>query len=85
MKLWLTLILKVYITPKTEAECKQKFDFEFEKIEMTKEVLQEFMWQEIQHFRAELKGKTWRLNNNTNIPAATTTANNNSTTTEASG
>jgi serine/threonine protein kinase len=26
--------------PKTEAECKQLFDFEFEKIEMTKEVIQ---------------------------------------------
>ncbi len=34
--------------PKTEHACSRAFDFEFEKIHMTKEVLQEFMWQEIQ-------------------------------------
>lgn len=44
---------------KSENECKVAFDFEFEKIHMTKEVLQEFMWKEIQIFRPELKGKTW--------------------------
>ena len=27
---------------------------------MTKDVIQEFMWQEIQHFRPELRTKTWR-------------------------
>jgi len=45
--------------PKTEPGCSRAFDFEFEKLNMTKEVLQEFMWQEIQHFRPELIGKTW--------------------------
>jgi len=44
---------------KSENECRDPFDFEFEKTHMTKEVLQELMWQEIQHFRPELKGKTW--------------------------
>jgi serine/threonine protein kinase len=44
---------------KSEGECSRAFDFEFEKMHMTKEVLQEFMWQEIQHYRPELKGKTW--------------------------
>jgi len=44
---------------KTEHACSRAFDFEFEKLNMTKEVLQEFMWQEIQHYRPELKGKTW--------------------------
>ena len=44
---------------KSENECKAAFDFDFEKVHMTKEVLQEFMWQEIQHYRPELKGKTW--------------------------
>jgi hypothetical protein len=37
----------------------------------------EFMWQEIQHYRPELKGKTWRIN--TNNPAT-----NNNTTASAS-
>lgn len=44
---------------KGDNECRTPFDFEFEKVHMTKEVLQEFMWQEICHFRPELKGKTW--------------------------
>jgi len=44
---------------KSEHSCSRAFDFEFEKLHMTKEVLQEFMWQEIQHYRPELKGKTW--------------------------
>lgn len=46
---------------KSENICPTPFDFEFEKIEMTKEVLQDFMWAEIQHYRPELKGKTWRV------------------------
>jgi serine/threonine protein kinase len=45
--------------PKSEHGCSRAFDFEFEKLHMTKEVLQEFMWQEIQHYRPELIGKTW--------------------------
>ena len=44
---------------KSENECKVPFDFDFEKTNMTKEVLQQFMWDEIQHYRPELKGKTW--------------------------
>jgi len=49
--------LKNLHNPKAEVDCKKPFDFEFEKIEMTKEVLQELMWEEICHFRTELKGK----------------------------
>jgi serine/threonine protein kinase len=52
--------LKSLHNPNTETECKEAFDFEFEKTEMTKEVIQEFMWKEIQHFRPELRNKTWR-------------------------
>jgi serine/threonine protein kinase len=43
--------------PKTEHACSRAFDFEFEKMNMTKEVLQEFMWQEIQHYRPEVNRK----------------------------
>jgi len=57
--------LKTLHNPKTESDCKRPFDFEFEKTEMTKEVIQEFMWQEIQHFRPELKNKTWRRDGKT--------------------
>jgi serine/threonine protein kinase len=52
--------LKTLHNVKSETDCKRMFDFEFEKNEMTKDVIQEFMWQEIQHFRPELRGKTWR-------------------------
>jgi len=41
--------------PRKELDCKVPFDFDFEKIEMTKEVLQDFMWEEIYHFRPELR------------------------------
>ncbi len=54
----------------SEVECKTPFDFRFEKMEMTKEVIQELMWQEVQFFRPELRGKTWRL-----AAQATNTAN----------
>jgi serine/threonine protein kinase len=43
--------------PKKEFECKDRFDFDFEKIEMTKEVLQDFMWEEIYMFRPERRIK----------------------------
>jgi len=39
----------------TEPECKEAFDFEFEKVEMTKEVIQQLMWDEIYKFRPDLK------------------------------
>jgi mitogen-activated protein kinase 1/3 len=57
----------------SEVECKTPFDFRFEKMEMTKEVIQELLWQEIQHFRPELKGKTWRLSNSPSAAAVTLT------------
>ena len=59
--------LKTLHNVKTESECKRTFDFEFEKNEMTKEVIQEFMWQEIQHFRPELRTKTWRRDGKTTV------------------
>ena len=46
---------------KTEPSCSEPFDFEFEKVEMTKETLQDFMFAEIQFYRPELKDKTWRV------------------------
>jgi len=49
--------LKGLHNPKTEYECKSPFDFEFEKVEMTKDVLREFIWDEILHFRPDLQGK----------------------------
>lgn len=39
--------------PKKEYDCKTMFDFEFEKIEMTKQTLQDFMWEEIYNYRPE--------------------------------
>jgi mitogen-activated protein kinase 1/3 len=41
----------------TEPECKQPFDFQFEQVKMTKPVLQNFMLEEIYHFRPEEKAK----------------------------
>jgi len=41
--------------PKKEVECKDIFDFSFEKEKMTGESLRDFMWEEICHFRTELK------------------------------
>jgi len=40
---------------KTEVESKKPFDFEFEKTEMTKDVLREFIWDEVLHFRPAMK------------------------------
>jgi len=39
--------------PKKEPDCKQLFDFEFERVEFTKEILQDFMWEEIYQSRPE--------------------------------
>jgi serine/threonine protein kinase len=47
--------LKGLHNPATEPECKEAFDFEFEKVEMTKEVIQQLMWDEIYKFRVDLK------------------------------
>lgn len=52
--------LKSLHNEKAETSCKKLFDFSFEKNEMNKETIQEFMWREIQHFRPELATKTWR-------------------------
>jgi len=41
--------------PKKEVECKDQFDFSFEKEKMTPESLRDFMWDEIFQFRPELK------------------------------
>jgi len=41
--------------PKKEVECKDIFDFAFEKEKMTGESLRDFMWEEILQFRSELK------------------------------
>lgn len=40
---------------KKEPECKAHFDFTFERIEMTKEALQDFMWEEIFQFRPAMR------------------------------
>lgn len=48
--------LKDLHNPASETECDRPFDFEFENVEMTKEVLQEFVWDEIYSFRPFLKG-----------------------------
>eukprot|EP00823_Brevimastigomonas_motovehiculus_P002709 TRINITY_DN162_c0_g1_i1.p1 TRINITY_DN162_c0_g1~~TRINITY_DN162_c0_g1_i1.p1 ORF type:complete len:604 (-),score=216.54 TRINITY_DN162_c0_g1_i1:371-2182(-) len=49
--------LKGLHNPKTEPVCKVPFDFEFEKCEMTREVLRELIWDEILVFRPNLKEK----------------------------
>jgi len=41
--------------PKKEVECKEQFDFTFEREKMTAESLRDFMWEEIFHFRSDLK------------------------------
>jgi len=43
--------------PPSETECKSPFDFEFEKVDMTKHVLKEFIWEEIIAFRPEARPK----------------------------
>jgi len=49
--------LKELHDEKLEPDCKDEFDFEWEKAEMTKEQLQEFMWDEILLLRPHLKEK----------------------------
>jgi len=49
--------LKELHDEKLEPECKDEFGFEWEKAEMTKEQLQEFMWDEILLLRPHLKDK----------------------------
>jgi len=41
--------------PKKEIDCNATFDFDFEKQKMTRQVLRDFMWEEIFHFRPQLK------------------------------
>ena len=48
--------LKDLHNPASETECDRPFDFEFENVEMSKEVLQEFVWDEIYRFGPFLKG-----------------------------
>lgn len=57
--------LKALHNPKTEPDCKLPFDFEFEKIEMTKEVIQDLMWGEILLYRAELKARGFKRTKDT--------------------
>jgi len=41
--------------PKKEVTCTQPFDFEFERTKMTRQLLRDFMWEEIFHFRTNLR------------------------------
>jgi len=41
--------------PSHEVECKVAFDFEFEKIDMTKKILQDFIWEEVYFYRPHLR------------------------------
>lgn len=52
--------------PKKEIECKDQFDFSFEKklsdkSKLNAEVLRDFMWEEIFHFRTELESQAETL------------------------
>jgi mitogen-activated protein kinase 1/3 len=47
--------LKQLHNPQTEYACVEPFNFDFEKIDMTKSVLREFMWEEIYFFRPHLR------------------------------
>jgi len=67
--------LKGLHNPKTEYDCKKPFDFEFEKVEMTKDVLREFIWDEILHFRPEMKPRRDKFVENLRAQRATSTAN----------
>jgi len=40
---------------KKEVDCKAVFDFDFEKVKMTRQLLRDYMWDEIFHFRPQLK------------------------------
>jgi len=50
--------------PEMETECKVAFDFEFEKVPMTKHRLREFIWEEVLAYRpnAKLKHERWLKN-----------------------
>jgi len=41
--------------PKKEVTCTTPFDFEFERTKMTRQLLRDFMWEEIFHFRTNLR------------------------------
>jgi len=43
--------------PEQEIDCKVPFDFEFEKMPMTKHTLREFIWEEVLAFRPAAKAK----------------------------
>ena len=43
--------------PEQETECKVPFDFEFEKVSMTKHRLREFIWEEVLAYRPAAKAK----------------------------
>jgi len=47
--------LEQYHEAESELDCKNKFDFEFEKNEMTEKVLKDLMWEEIMKFRPNSK------------------------------
>jgi len=42
---------------KTETVCKTPFDFEFENVEMTKDLLRELVWDEVLNFRPSMKSR----------------------------
>jgi len=52
--------LKALHNSKTEINCPTPFDFEFEKVEFTRELLQDFMWDEILNFRTELRKRGFK-------------------------
>jgi hypothetical protein len=45
--------LKQLHNPRTEPTCQYRFDFEFEKCDLNKDVMQDLMWEEILHFKPE--------------------------------
>lgn len=52
--------LKQLHNPKTEPNSKAKFDFDFEKCDLNKGVIQDLMWQEVLQFRPELRTRGFR-------------------------
>jgi serine/threonine protein kinase len=52
--------LKQLHSARTEPSCKYKFDFEFERCDLNKNVIQDLMWEEILHFRGELRQRGFR-------------------------
>jgi hypothetical protein len=49
--------LKSLHNAKTEYECRKPFDFGFEKVELTRDKIKEFMWDEVLQFRPNCKDK----------------------------